>query len=438
MKPRHTSRAALAAIVLSVVALVLAGLASPASAAASTGTLKGVVTLSGSPVKNAKVQLYTHLRSEFDDSSFAYDRVKTVSTDSKGRYSFNGVKSGTWNGGPKYLYAVLVTDRSGKGAKTLRYVDVKKGRTTTRKVGLKPAVILTGSVARSDGGSPAELVVNVSSNETRNDTDPLNQEFYPDSTTPVRSNGTFTVEGLAAGEFQVVVKGDAYLAQCYDFDTSTLEECRNRPGTDIVLKAGERRTLAPVVATKVAPPVATVTGKVTDTTGRSLKGVEVTVRQIGKGQVGGAAVTRSSGRFSYKGRLPAGTYAVRYDDPKHVWASQYRGGRAQSVSRTFEIVGGETIRSVDDELKSSTNNQMTYKSGRGFIEMTFSLTRRVSGGRPSGTMTLTSDGTSQTAVVRKGKVTVRLTGLPGSRHEVHAAYSGTSNTAGFTRSFSPR
>jgi hypothetical protein len=53
-------------------------------------------------------------------------------------------------------------------------------------------------------------------------------------------------------------------------------------------------------------------------------------------------------------------------------------------------------------------------------------------------MTITSAGVSATAPVKKGKVTVRLTGRPAGAHDVTAVYSGTSNTAGFTRHFSPK
>jgi hypothetical protein len=426
VQPRHTSRAAVAALTLAVFGLMLAGLVSPAQAAAGTGKVKGVVTLAGKPVKNAKVQLYTHRRSDSDDTAFAYDRVKTVSTDGRGRYSFSGVKAGTWRGGAKYYYAVLVTDRSGQGAKTLKYFDVKQGRTTTRKVGLKPSVVLTGSITRSDGGSPAELTVDMSSNETRNDTDPENQEFYPDSSIKVRPDGTFTVKGQAAGDFQVVVKGDAYLPQCYDFDTTTLEECMNRPGTDVVLKAGERRVLAPVVATKLAPPVTTVTGRVTDPSGRALRGIEVQLSGIS----GSAAITRANGRFTYRARPGAGEYRVRYRDPKKVWG--LAAASDASVSRVV-VTPGQAVTGVDTTLKSLTATKHATKGGKGTAKVSFQITRKATDSRPGGTMTVSYKGLSTSVAVTKGKATATLTGLRAGTRRIVVTYSGTPTTAGFTK-----
>lgn len=449
MQPRHTSRAVLAAIALAVLGLMVAGLASPASAASSTGKVKGVVTLSGKPVKNAKVQLYRNVDSDpgGDGDEGVYDRVKTIHTDGKGRYSFSGLEQKyrkllnyekKYVKIPIYQYTVVVSDGDGKTVRTARAVKAKPGGTATVNVAVQAGAKIIGSVTRSDGGSPSELTVESPDDSIYGNERHHNPDFFPDTKTSVRSDGTFVLKGLPQGWHDLVVRGDAYLPQCYDAVTSTLADCDS--SGSLRLAEGERRVLSPVTATKLAPPVSTLSGRVTDTSGRAIKGIEVTLRQLGGGgPVGAPAVTRSSGRFNYSGRLAAGTYVLRYDDPKHVWATQYRGGGTnQYVSRTVEITGGgDAVKGLDDRLKSSTSNRMTYTSGKGAIEMTFSLTRRVSGGRPSGTMTISSDGKSATAVVRKGKVTVKLTGLPGTTHAVTATYSGTPNTAGFTRSFKP-
>ena len=436
MHGRRTSRTTLA-LLPAVLGLLLAGLAAPATAATGTGAVKGVVSIAGQPVKNAKVQLYMHQRADSDDTNYEYDRVKTVSTDGKGRYAFSGVKTGTWRGGAKYLYAVLVTDRSGRGAKTVQYLDVSKGRTRTRNVALKRAVILTGSVQRSDGGSPAALTVLMSSNETVDDRGASNQEFRPDSRTSVRPDGTFTVKGQAAGEYELVVRSEEYVNHCYDFEVDALAVCdNNRSGQDVVLTAGERRVLAPSVVTQLAPPVSTITGRVTDPSGRGLKGIAVSTSPLSRD--GKPLVTRSNGRFTLKERLEPGSYLLRFEDPKHVWASLVRGASARSTARIVVGADGLRARDIDAKLKSSTVNRVTWTSGKGFIEMTYSLRRRASSGRPGGTMTITADGRTATATVRQGKVTVRLTGLGIGRHAVTAIYSGTSSTAGFTRNFSPK
>lgn len=413
-------------------ALVLAGLMSPASAASSTAKLKGAVTLGGQPVGFAKVQLYPLVLDRSNGDYEVGKRLKTDNTDSAGRYSFSGLtaKSATTN-----RYVVLVTDRASKGVKSYRTITAKKGKTLTQNVHLRPASALTGTVKRSDGRPATGLTVSLNPGQY-NDQGESYEKLYPDWSTPVNADGTYALRGVPGGNYdEVIVSDGMHAQQCIDFVASTLADCH----TDNASWQKQRVTLAPgervlpsVVMTKSAPAVTTLKGKVTDTSRRSLKGIEVSVSPPGTGRSGTAVVTRSSGRFTLKDRLDPGTYVVRYHDPKGVYADQ------TSAGGTIQVTGGSTVRGLDVKLKSATKNRVSFTSGKGFLEVTFSLTRRVSGGRPSGTMTITSAGVSATAPVKKGKVTVRLMGRPAGAHEVTVVYSGTSNTAGFTRGFSPK
>lgn len=427
----------MAATALAVGGLVLAGLVAPASAAPSTGKVKGVVTANGAPLGKAKVQLYRNVDSDpggdGDDGKFT--RLKTDNTDSAGRFSFAGLKLATdpKSGLEMNQYRVVVTDRTGKSVKTVRIVKPKKGRTIIRNVTLRPGASVRGSVSRADGGAADALMVSVTPPEVSEDYR-LNPDFFPDTEASVKADGTFVIKALPAGAYDdIAIVGKPYAQQCYDQISKALVDCAGQESLNFTLAAGERKTLPPLTISKLAPATSALTGRVTDTSGRPLKGIAMSVRTMDGGTTGGVVLTRSSGRFTFKG-VTTGTYRVRFDDPLHVWASQYLGGGMnQAKSRAVSVVGGKNVSGIDDELKSGTTNKVSRTVGDGSAKMSFEIVRRASGSRPGGTITLTSGSRSKTVAVKQGRASVKLTGLAAGRHQVTATYSGTSSTAGFTR-----
>jgi hypothetical protein len=229
---------------------MIGGLASPATAATSTATVKGVVTLDGKPVSAARVQLYRDVSRDVERSHFV--RYKTAATNSKGRYKLSGLRLKKL---PKESsgYRVVVSDRRGTIVKTVRIVRPKKGRTVTRNVGVRRAATLTGSVTRSDGGDPRALTVTLISYDDRYDD--YVPAFAPRHSAAVRANGTFRLSGINPDVYSSVrVGGKPYANQCYDFATNTLAECNPPASRDITLVAGERRALAPVTVTRLRGP----------------------------------------------------------------------------------------------------------------------------------------------------------------------------------------
>jgi 5-hydroxyisourate hydrolase-like protein (transthyretin family) len=443
VQPRHTSRAAVAALTLAVFGLMLAGLVSPAQAAAATGKVKGVVTLAGKPVKNAKVQLYRNTDSDpgGDGDEGVFVRVKTVHTDGKGRYSFSGLKQAYAKKLnyekkrvqiPIYQYTVVASGQ--EVVKAARGTKVRPGKTSTMNIATRRAAKIIGSVTRSDGGPSSELTVEAPDDGLYGNEKNHNPDFFPDTKTDVRADGTFVLKGLPAGYYDLEIRGDAYLAQCYDAAAMRLSDCDAPSSQSITLAEGERRVLPPVVATKLAPPVSRLTGKVVNSSGKPLKGIAVSLRTLSGGSIGTPTLTRSSGRFSYAGRLPQGEYVVRYDDPNHVWASQYLGGGPDLSGRTsITVTPGRPVAGLDTKLMSRPTAKIAAKAGTGSAKVAVKITRKASGSGPSGTLKLSYEGISKTVVVSKGRATVTLKGLPAGSRRLVADYSGTSTTAGFSR-----
>lgn len=413
----RTTRRAFTAALLAVFALLVGGLATPATSASSTGKVKGAITFDGAPLKSAKVQLFRYDYDNADDPErFEYRRVKTVNTDRTGRYSFSGLKvSKLTTGQSLVMYAILVTDRTGKAVKTLRHVEPKKGKTITKNVRMARAATVTGTVSRSDGGPLAELTVDLASETNYGPS--ATPEFDPDTHVAVRPDGTFRLDGVAAGYYSVVVRGDAYVPHCYNVVSSVLEKCDGSDAQSFVLKAGETRTLSPATVTQLAPPVSKFSGIVTDTSGKPLKGIEVSVGEE-------KSLTRATGRFTLETHLEAGAHQVRFADPKRIWTGQ---------TRPATVVPGKVVRNVDARLKSATKVKIGTKAGRGTAKVAFRITRRATGTGASGTIALSYEGSSAKVAVKKGKATVILTDLPEGIRAIRAVYSGTGNTSGFVK-----
>lgn len=428
MTSHHPRRAAVLAV-LAGFALPAGGLASPATAATSTATVKGVVTLEGTPVPFARVQLYRDISKDTEHPEFI--RVKTANSDSSGRYSLTKVpvlKGPAGSSG----YRVVVTDRPGNVVKTVREVAPRKGRTVTRNVSTRRGAIITGTVARADGGDARALSVDLQTNETVHDNHvPV---FDTARSAAVAADGTFTIGGVAPGTYVgLSVDGAPYDAQCYDFVTSALADCDE--GTvpqRLTVAAGERRVLGPVTTSKLLPPTTTFAGRVTNRSGTPLKGISVRIESVA-GIAYSTAETRSNGRFQIEGIVPAGAYKVRFYDAK-VWTTRFPGTDGGTVvPKDFAVTPGQAVSGLDATLKSRSAVKVASKGGAGSAKVAFRITRVATGSSPGGTVTL-SDGTRSTTVaVTKGRATAKLTGLPRGDRRLVATYSGTGSTAGFSK-----
>jgi hypothetical protein len=236
-----------AAAAVAVIALLAGGLASPATAATGKATIKGVVKLDGKPVKTARVTLYRDMGDDVDDPDFK--RVKTASTDKKGRYKISGVSLIKLS--PEAAgYAIVVSDRAGKFVKTHRAVYPKRGRVVTRNVKTLPAAIIKGKITRSDGGDPRDLTVTIGDDEPEDNY--YVPQFDPNKDATIWADGTFKIGGVAPSGYNALkVRGKPYAQQCFVPATGTLSDCDGTSAQWIKVSAGQRFKLPALTATKM-------------------------------------------------------------------------------------------------------------------------------------------------------------------------------------------
>lgn len=435
MSPRRPV-ARLLGVVVTAVALMMAMAAMPASAA-STGRVKGVVTVGGKPLDFAKVQLYRDIDGDpgGDGDDRLVKRIKTVNTGKNGRYSFSGLKSkkDRKTGLETYHYFVLATDRSGQSVRRVLTVKVKKGKTVKKNFSLKPAAIVKGQVARSDGRSPVGLVVTAYTDETIPDRG-YSPELLPNTTTTVRANGTFVLGGLQPrGYEELTVAGDRYAAQAYDFVAGELTSDPKPPArVDFSVSGGQVLSIGSVT---VSDLISKVSGKVAGSSGDPLKNIVVRLAAPAGGGSTDRETTSSTGRFTFT-HLRSGTHVVKFEDPRGVWASQYADGAVHRAdARVLNVVAGNNITDVDVTLKSNARVKATLVGGKSKASAAFSITRKATGGKPGGVLTVTLGSVSKTVKVVKGKATAKFSNLPRGTRQVTATYSGTGSTQGFTKTY---
>jgi len=402
------------ALLIAVVALLLAGLTLPAQAATRTGAVKGVVTLDGKPVKGVKVELRWMGADSFSGPSLGVD-----TTNSKGAYSFSKFPIEDKNDEDLGGKAVIVTDPSGRIVATSRKFSDRAGKTSTRNVSVKRAASITGVVKRSDGRATTRLRTEVSGPDVYLDQKYSFGEVY-DTSVPIAKDGSFTLKGLPAGDYdlQFVDDGKTYFDQCYDNLPRTTSRCG---GTSISVTAGQNVTLNPQTLTTTGRRIS---GTVTDTSGRPIRNARVrTVKQDQQRRLG--AQTSRSGAYTL-GPATDGTYRLEVDASK-LWA-------ASSPSTVYDVTG-QDVSGIQIKLKSRAHIDARLTPGRGTATVAVDIFRTATRSKPSGSVTIRWGTVSRTTDVTKGRATVKLSGLPKGSRTITVSYSGTSSTAATTKTF---
>lgn len=392
--------------------IVCMGLISSPAAADSVpgGTVKGVVTVGGVPLAGAKVTL---VRRD-GDSGDAFERYKTVTTNSAGRYSLTRPRGSdtTW-----WYDHVVVSDPKGRAVTDDRQFMGKTSRTVTRNVALKRAASITGKVTRADGASPTSIRAEIVDGPDKEVIENLQMSRYDDDR-GVNASGTYRFTGLPDGTYTVCYRDttSTYREECYDEVLSG--EAAGTP-TEFAVKSGTAKTLKDQQLDHL---LAHLRGVVTDTSGEPLKKINVSAT------VGGETSTWSTGRYHLAVPAPGDTQ-IHFSDPKGVWESRWYDSASKAGAQVFKLGEGTKVNNLAIKLKSRAKLNVKTKSGTGKVTFTVEVTRRATGKHPSGKITITLKHVSRTVTLKKGVAKVTLNGLLAGKRTFRIDYRGNSNTA---------
>ena len=314
---RTTGRTLVAAIATVVVAVGMTAVAAPAGADGGTGTISGVVVAAdgGAPVGGICVTAVPP----------GPGNVRTT-TAGDGTYTLSGLAAGP--------YAVEFTTGCGNTGNFAPQwwenaasqgmgnpVQVTSGATVTGiDAHLQTGATVSGTVAAAVGGAPvAGICVDVWQGASGS------QGANPTATATTGGDGSYVIDGLAAGQYTVEFVngcGDTadYAAQWWNGASSQMS------ATSFQLEAGG--TEGPVDALLAAG--GGIGGTVTAVAGGlPVQGVCVSVTSTTG--AGGSAVTAADGTYSVTGLLP-GAYDVEFLDGT---SCQYDGGIAAGFEAQY-------------------------------------------------------------------------------------------------------
>jgi hypothetical protein len=406
-----------AAILPVLVALLTLGLVAPGSAAPSTGRVKGVVTMGGTPLKGLRIEL--HLTG---DDGFENRTLDVDTTNSKGAYSFTfSTKDPEYRG-----HTIIVRDPSGRIVDTSRRFTDRPGRTVTRNASVKAGATITGSVKRADSAATKRLRVDVFGPLQALDHDRDTPLSY-DQSEKVAADGSFALRGLPAGDYYLGFADESrtYFGQCYDNISAVGRDCdgSNGPagsgGTAIRVAAGQTVNLNPQV---LSTRGRRISGSVTDTSGRPVRKVRLRLAQDG---ASGRMSTDSSSRGAFTlGPVTDGRFRLSVV-PGSPWAPE---------GLPIDVAGGDVMR-LQVRLKSMATIRAALTPGTRSVKVAVTVTRSATGSKPRGQATIRWGTIAKTVQLVKGKGTVKLSGLPKGKRAITVDYAGTRTTAATTKVF---
>lgn len=421
---RRTIRTILA--LLATAALFVGILAAPAEAA--TGRVKGVVSLSGTPLPGARVTLQS------TESGDSWDDEKTATTSSTGSYSFSGYVLGS-----EHSYRVKVHDPQHRAVTTVRSFNDSTTKTVTRNVTMTPGAVITGKVTRADGASAAGTEVFIDGPDIN--VGGAGQEIlaYDDRVT-AKADGTYRLPALPKGSYTVAYfdTTQTYVSECYD-DLAVLQESHEFPedsctdyysedyayGKTVTVATGATATVPDQQLDKLA---GRIRGTVTDTSGNPLDYIVARAVPVGADRSFIEQLTRSTGRFNLA-PVPEGEWQLRFDDPGTTWEGRWLDSTERDQATELTVTPGGLVKGLVVELKSRARLTVKATPGTGRATFTISVVRAATGSRPSGKVTVSRGDVSRTVSVTKGAAKVTLTGLSAGRQTFKVRYQGTRSTA---------
>lgn len=430
MTSHRRSRTALI-VLISACSLLFMGLSTPANAA-STGKVLGFVKVDGAAVKGARVYVE---ESTNEGETFQRIAKARTTTNAYGSYAVSGIKVSDQD-----AYRVKIVDPAHKVVTTVRNFTARAGKTVTRNVSMKKAATLSGSVTRDDGKVGIGITTIKVLGPDVQIGNPDNIELAYDDEIPVHTNGKFTFVGLPAGAYRIqfIDPSKKYADQCYDnvsakYDDSQWPGCLPdvTPETKTVtLAGGQSATLDPQ---KLTHPANRITGKVTNTSGRIIQGIDVTAFPKGNGSTNGTlwgSRSHSTGVFQDKG-LPAGEWQLYVVDHRWgLWANQwYDDKTTQSASKVLTVGPGVNVDGLTIKVRSRAVLKVTGTAGTKSAKFSIDVTRKATGSKTNATVTITSGDITKTVTLVNGRATVTVTGVPSGTRKFRVRYNGTNSTA---------
>lgn len=415
---QHHRKISLLIGLLATLALAVGLLAAPASAA-TKGAVKGVVTLSGKPLAGATVTLRRTPNGE------DFETYKTTTTNTSGAYTFSR-RTRTSD----FVYSVVVSDSRHRAVTTVREFN-NKSNTVTRNVTMRPAGSVTGKITRADGSSPAKTEVLLEELDFESGP-PGAPELIYENYSKVNKDGTYRFVGIPAGDYTIqYIDGtySTYLNQCYNDVVAQRRDALPcaKHGNQIAVKGGANTAIKDQQLNHIG---GRFQGTVTDTSSKPLKNITVTPIPVGLKSTDYyfGYSSRSTGRFT-AALIEPGRLQLQISDPAGKWASRWYNSTSRSGAKAFTIADGTVFKDLTVKLKSRATISLMSKPGRRRATVTVKVSRKATGGRASGKVTVSLGNISKTVTLKKGSAKVTLTKLPAGKQKLRAQFRGNSSTA---------
>lgn len=277
------------------------------------GSITGTVTnaAAGSPLSGAFVQLFP---------SQGLQPLASAVTDSLGRYSFAGIKPGTYS----------VTADAVNFARAIVGVTVASNTESTANLALSPNPAAVSGTVRDLAGNPiGNATVRL-----------LNGNETVIGTGITGGDGTYTISGLPPGTFNIIVSAGG-------FSSSTAA---------ITLTPGEFQS---GIDFSLAANPGSLTGIVTDeATAAGLAGASIIIRNS-SGVIIASAFTNTDGRYTIQNLAP-GTYSAVFTAEGYgsaVIGAQIISDTAVQLNASLAALTGSISGSVVDQLGNQVTGQ---------------------------------------------------------------------------------
>lgn len=307
-----------------------------------SGTISGTVTDGGTPQEGVCV----------DVSSIEGPDSPSTTTAANGTYTVAGLQPGTYTvefdpscGGftnaadlPQFYEGAAAPGEAkpvsvGAGA-TIGGVDAE----------LQPAGSISGTVTDGASGSPMAGVCVTASPDTNG---------AADRTASTAADGTYTVHGLAAGNYTV------------EFDPTCNGTVASADAAEFYESAESQTTATPVAVTSGAGTSAVdaalqkpgeITGNVTDAaTGAPVAGVCVEVLSSDNGPGSGYTITAADGSYSVP-ELPADSYVVQFEPACQ--GTEQTSFERERYSQSVAVAAGQTRTGIDGALSTAKSGKV--------------------------------------------------------------------------------